>query len=180
MINTVQNNNIFGVFDDESIFLDAMKKIKVADIRIKNVFTPYPIHQVFDELGLKSRLPYAAFIFATAGLLLTYAFLYWTSVIDYPMVIGGKPPNTLSFLVILFVMTIFFGVLLSLIAFFMIQKLGPGKNAVVIHKGITDDKYVIVIEKTNEMTKEEVQRINSVLFEHGAIETGEKENIENI
>ncbi len=157
-----------------------MKNIKAAGIRIKNVFTPYPIHEVFEEMGLKTRMPYVAFIFAASGLLLTYGFLYWTSVIDYPMTIGGKPTNTLSFLVILFVMTINVGVLLSLITFFVIQKLGPGKEAVVVHKDITDDKYVIVIEKTDEMSKEDVQMINAALFQYGAIETGEKENIENI
>ena len=180
MISTVQNNNIFGVFDDESVFINALKKIKVAGVNIKNVFTPYPINEVFEIMGLKTRLPYAAFIYATSGLILTYAFLYYTSVIDYPMVFGGKPPNTLSFLIILFVMTINIGILLSLITFFLRQKLGPGKKSVIVHKGITDDKYVIVIEKTEKMTKDDIQRISTILFENGAIETGEKENVENI
>lgn len=180
MINIVKNNNIFGVFDDEDVFLAAMRKIKVAGIKIKNAFTPYPIHDVFHELGLKTRMPYAAFIYATIGLLATYAFLYWTSVIDYPIMIGGKPHNTLSFIIILFVMTINIGVVMSLITFFVRQKLGPGKEAVVVHKDITDDKFVIVIEKPKDMSEEENERINSILFENGAIEIGEKENIENI
>ncbi|MBT3210072.1 MAG: DUF3341 domain-containing protein [Bacteroidetes bacterium] len=180
MISTDKNNNIFGVFDEEDIFLEAMKKIKSAGIKIKNVFTPYPIHEVFHEMGLKTRMPYAAFIYGVFGISLTYAFLYWTSVIDIPIVIGGKPNNTLSFIIILFVMTINVGIVLSLGTFFIRQKLGPGKEAVVVHNDITDDKFVIVIEKPEDMSKEETNRINSVLFENGAIETGEKENIENI
>jgi len=180
MINTIKNNNIFGVFDDEDVFLEAMRKIKDTGIKIKNVFTPYPIHEVFHELGLKTRMPYAAFIYAVLGISLTYAFLYWTSVIDYPITIGGKPNNTLSFVIILFVMTINIGIVMSLITFFVRQKLGPGKHTVVVHQDITDDKYVIVIEKTKDMSKEDTERINSVLFKYGAIEIGEKENIENI
>ncbi len=180
MINSVKNNNIFGVFEDEDILLTAMKKIKAEGINIKNVFTPYPIHEVFHEMKLKTRLPYAAFGFGVFGLFFVYALLYWTSVINYPIVIGGKPHNTLSFIIILFVMTICVGVILSLIAFFVRQKLGPGKKAVIVHKDITDDKFVIVIEKTENMSKDDTQRINSLLFEAGAIETGEKENVENI
>ncbi|MBC8316223.1 MAG: DUF3341 domain-containing protein [Bacteroidales bacterium] len=180
MVSTLRNNNIFGVFDDEDLFIAAMKKMEKAGIRIKNVFTPYPIEDVFNILGLKTRMPYTAFIYATIGVMLTYAFLYWTSVIDYPVIIGGKPTNTLAFVVILFVMTINGGIVMSLFTFFIIQKLGPGKPARVVHKDITDDKYVIVIEKTEEMSNEETQRINSALFENGAIEIGEKENVETI
>lgn len=180
MVGTIKDNNIFGVFDDEDVFLSAMRSMEETGIRIKNVFTPYPIPEVFRIMGLKTRMPYAAFIYATIGVILTYAFLYWTSVIDYPVIIGGKPTNTLSFVIILFVMTINIGIVMSLVTFFIIQKLGPGKSARIVHKGITDDKYVIVIEKTKEMSKEDSQRINYTLFEYGAIEVGEKEHVENI
>jgi len=180
MAGTIKNNNIFGVFESEEVLIAAIKKMEEAGIKVKNVFTPYPVEKVFSLLKLKTRLPYAAFIYATVGVMLTYAFLYWTSVIDYPAIIGGKPTNTLSFMVILFVMTINAGVVLSLITFFIIQKLGPGKPALVVHKDITDDKFVIVIEKSEEMSEEEAQRINSALVENGAVEIGEKENVENI
>jgi hypothetical protein len=77
-------------------------------------------------------------------------------------------------------MTINFGVLLSLGAFFLVQNLGPGKKYVIVHPGGTDDKFVIVIEKKNEMSKDEVAGITDILIKNGAIETGMKENIESI
>ncbi|OFX59084.1 MAG: hypothetical protein A2046_04520 [Bacteroidetes bacterium GWA2_30_7] len=174
------NNNIFGVFNNEEVLITAIKSIKNSGVKIKNVFTPYPIHEVFHELGLKTRFPYFAFVFGVLGTVLTFGFLFWTSVIDFPITIGGKPNLSMSFVIIMFVMTINIGIVLSLGAFFTIQKLFPGKNPVIVHPDITDDKYVIVIEKKNEMTKEEVAGINDLLRKNGAIETGMKKNVESI
>lgn len=174
------NNNIFGVFSSEETLVTAIKNIHRSGIRIKNVFTPYPVHEVFHELGLKTKFPYFAFVFGVLGTTLTFAFLYWTSVIDFPIIIGGKPSLSLSFIIIMFVMTINIGIILSLGAFFTVQKLYPGKKAVIIHPDITDDKYVIVIEKSKKMSKDEVEGISSLLIQNGAVETGLKENIEKI
>lgn len=176
----VANNNIFGVFSDEEVLLDAIKSIKQQGIKIKNVFTPYPVHEVFHELGLHTRFPYFAFGFGLFGAISTFAFLYWTSVIDFPISIGGKPSLTPAFIVVMFVMTINFGVLLSLGAFFLVQNLGPGKETVIVHPGGTNDKFVIVIEKKNEMSKDQVAGITDMLIKSGAIETGMKENVESI
>src|ERR1017187_10073718 len=109
-----QTNNIIGVFEDEDILINAIKNIKKNNIKIKNVFTPYPIHEVFAELNLKTRFPYIAFVFGALGTLSVFVFLYWTSVINFPIMVGGKPTLSSSFIIILFVMTIFAGVSLSL------------------------------------------------------------------
>lgn len=180
MSKSISNNNIFGIFNKEEVLIAAIKSIKQQGIKIKNVFTPYPVHEVFHELGLHTRLPYFAFVFGMFGTISTFAFLYWTSVIDFPITIGGKPNLTPAFIVVMFVMTINFGVLLSLGAFFLVQNLGPGKETVIVHPGSTDDKYVIVIEKKDGMSKEEVAGITDMLKNNGAIETGMKENIESI
>ena len=174
-----KNENIIGVFDKEDVLLSAIKSIKKTKFRIKNVFTPYPIDEVFHELGLKTRFPYIAFLYAAGVTLTVFAFLYWTSVINFPISVGGKPSFSMAFIVILFVMTIFFGVLLSLISFFIIQKLYPGKQPVIVHEGIMDDKYVIVIE-TTDYSQESTEIIKQLLIENGAIETGMKDNIESI
>lgn len=180
MLKSKENNNFIGVFDNESVLIDAIKSINKSGIKIKNVFTPYPIHEVFHELGLKTRFPYFAFVFGVLGTTLTFAFLYWTTVIDFPITIGGKPNLSLSFVIIMFVMTINIGIVLALVSFFTVQKLFPGKVAVIIHPDITDDKYVVVIEKKKEISKIEAAEIINLLKKNGAIETGMKENIENI
>jgi hypothetical protein len=180
MSKSIANNNIFGIFNEEEVLITAIKNIKQQGIKIKNVFTPYPVHEVFHELGLTTRFPYFAFIFGMLGTIGTFAFLYWTSVIDFPIIVGGKPSLTPAFIVVMFVMTINLGIVLSLGAFFLVQNLGPGKKSVIVHPGITDDKFVIVIEKNIGMSKDEVAGITEMLKKNGAIETGMKENIESI
>ncbi len=170
----MEKNNIVGIYNDPDILVAAAKKLKEKNIRIKNVFSPFPIHELWEVLGMKTRLPILTFIYGFTGFLAIYAFLYWTSVVNYPLKFGGKPLNSLSFIIIMFVGTIFVAVLLTLVTFFVRQKIGPGKEVVMIDPRTTDDKFAIVIEKTDELTEDDVLRITSLLKETGATEVSEK------
>ncbi len=75
----MRKTNIIGVYDDPDVLVSAIKKVKESGIKIKNVFSPFPIHEVFEILGLKTRIPYLTFLYGVFGVLITYAFLYWTS-----------------------------------------------------------------------------------------------------
>lgn len=166
--------NIIGIYDDPDVLVAAAKKLKEKDVRIKNIFSPFPVHGLWDVLGLKTSIPLLTFIYGTIGLISIYAFLYWTSVVNYPLKFGGKPLNTLSFIIIMFVGTIFVGVLFTFLTFFIMQKIGPGKKVVMIDPRTTDDKFAIVIEKSPGFTDEDVKRITTILTETGAVEVSEK------
>jgi hypothetical protein len=170
----MEKNNIIGVFEDEDVLVRAIRKLKEHRIKIDYVLTPFPVEKVFEELGLKTRLPYATFIYGFIGVTLTFVFLYWTSVINYPLKFGGKPLNSLSFIIIMFVLTINTAVVLTLVTFFIRQKIGPGKKSVVIDERSTDDKFIIVIHKAPEMTAQEIGDINDILKDSGAVEIYEK------
>jgi hypothetical protein len=170
----MESINIIGIYDDPDVLVAAAKKLKEKDVRIKNVFSPFPIHELWDVLGLKTRLPVLTFIYGTTGLVAIYAFLYWTSVVNYPLKFGGKPLNSLSFIIIMFVGTIFVAVLFTFMTFFIRQKIGPGKKVVMIDPRTTDDKFAIVIEKNPEFTEEDIKRITALLKETGAVEISEQ------
>jgi hypothetical protein len=170
----MESINIIGIYDDPDVLVAAAKKLKEENVRIKNIFSPFPIHELWDVLGLKTRLPLLTFIYGTVGLISIYAFLYWTSVVNYPLKFGGKPLNSLSFIIIVFVGTIFVAVLFTFMTFFIRQKIGPGKKVVMIDPRTTDDKFAIVIEKSAGFTDEEVRRITSILKETGAVEISEQ------
>ena len=104
-------------------------------------------------------------------MLATFGFLYWTSVVNYPLVFGGKPQNTLSFVIVIFIMVIFITVLSTIITFFLREKKGPGAVPKYEYAGMTDDKYFIIIEKSIDVDTDEV---NSLLKAGGAIEVTEK------
>ena len=129
-------------------------------------------------LGLKTRLPYLTFMYGVLGALVTYAFLYWTSVISYPLKFGGKPLNSLSFVIILFVMTINIATFLTFMTFFIRQKLWPGKKVAMVDSASIDDKFIITVEKSENMSAEEVTKIIKVLEDAGAVDVSEKEEPE--
>ena len=175
----MEKTNIIAIYDDPDVVVDAARKIKEKGIIIKNVFTPFPIHELWEILGLKTRLPILTFIYGTIGIISIYMFLYWTSVINYPLKFGGKPLNTLSFIIIMFVGTIFVAVLLTFMTFFIRQKIGPGKKVTMLDPRTTDDKFAIVIERHPDFTDEDVRKITDLLKETGATEIAEKAEPEN-
>ncbi len=170
--------DIIGVYTDENKIVDAVKQFNEQGIAVKDAYTPYPVFEIIEAMGLKTRFPYFAFAFGVIGVSLTFLFLYYTSVLSYPLVIGGKPYLSLTFVVIMFVATILVTVISSLIAFFVRENKGPGQVAELYHPEITDDKFVLVVNTTNKMTDEDVVTITNVMQNTGAIEIEEKE-IEN-
>jgi len=124
----MNHTNIIGIYEDEDVLLKAMDELQASDIKIKDVYSPIPLHGVFERLNLSTRLPYATFIYGAIGTFSVFAFLYWTSVISYPLKFGGKPLNTLSFIIIMFVLTIFVGTLFTFLTYFIREKMYPGKQ----------------------------------------------------
>ena len=161
---------LIGVFGDEETLLAAFRKMKEQDIEIEDVFTPYPVHEVLENHGRKSRITIVGWLygfFATLGVL---AFLFYTAVIDWPLNYGGKPSNAFpSFIVITIILVIFSITILSLFTFSWRANLWPS-NEKPIYQGATDDKFVILVNKK----KADAGRAASVLKETGAIEVTEK------
>lgn len=167
--------NIIGIFDDQDKLISSIKSIQSKGIRIKDVISPYPIHEVFSLLKLKTRMPVAAILYGVFAVTAIFLFLYWTSVINYPLRFGGKPQNTLSFIVIMFVGTINITALLSIVTFFLREKKGPGAKTETIIPDLTDDKYAILIDDAENLGNEKRKEINTVFKETGAIEVLEQE-----
>ncbi len=167
--------NIIGVYEDEDQIVEAIHQIQDKGIKIKDVFTPIPLHGVFEALKLETRLPYATFLYGVVGTSITFAFLYWTSVVSYPLKFGGKPLNSLSFIIIMFVATILIATFLTFMTFFIRQKLYPGKESTVLDPRATDDKFIIVIDKEDDMTTKDLDHIKTALKDSGASEVNEVE-----
>lgn len=160
-----------AVYDDEDKFLSSIKFLQENKVEIFEVFTPYPIHEVFHMLKRKSRLPLAAYFFGLFGMAATIGFLYYTSVIDWPIVYGGKPFNSFpSFIVVTIVITIFIVTIASLALFSARSNLLPGRDNSIFENGATDDKYVIVVETGTKQSDP-----GSIMKQSGAIRVFEKQ-----
>lgn len=170
----MNSSHLIAVFDDETGLVKAVEEIRGKDLQIEEVFTPYPIHEVLHAMGNKSKLQIFAYFYGLFGALAVLAFLYWTSVIDWPINYGGKPFNSFpSFIIITIILTIFIVTILSLATFSGRAKLWPGKAHKSYDPRATDDKFVIVVrkEKTN---PEELGTIEGIMKANGAVEIREE------
>lgn len=169
------NTAIIGIYKEEELLVVALKKICETEIEVNEVYTPYPVHEIFKLMKRKTRLPIATFIFALSGFIGFYAFSYYISVMSYPLIYGGKPIHSVpSFILIAFVSMIGVAILLSFITFLIRTKLYPGKKPVIYDSRITDNAFVILIDKKPEMSQNDLETINKLLIENGAIEVFEK------
>jgi hypothetical protein len=175
----MNNTYKIAVFDDEENFISSIRLLQEQKVAIFDVFTPYPIHEVFHLLKRKSRLPTAAYFFGLFGIIATLSFLYFTSVVNWPIVYGGKPFNSFpSFIVVTIILTIFTVTILSLAAFSARSNLFPGRDNTVFDYRATDNMFVIVlISDEKDISKNEIS--GKLMMEHGAIEVFDKE-IENV
>jgi hypothetical protein len=169
------NYNILGVYEDEDQVTAAVDVLLDNQVKIETVFSPYPLHHLWDKLGLKTRIPYLTFLYGALGTLTIFAFLYWTSVVSYPLKFGGKPLNTLSFIIIMFVLTILSGTVLTFLTFFYREKQYPGKKVELPYPDSVDDKFVVVIPKPEADNAAEFDRIQKLLKETGAVEITESD-----
>lgn len=162
---------LIGVFDEEETMLSAFRKMKEQEIEIEDVFTPYPVHEILEKHGRKSRITIVGWFYGFFASLAVLAFLIYTAVIDWPLNYGGKPSNAFpSFLVITIILTIFSITILSLFTFSWRAKLWPSFKKPIYHVGATDDKFVILVNKG----KADADRATSVMKENGATEVIEK------
>ncbi|NTW26200.1 MAG: DUF3341 domain-containing protein, partial [Lentimicrobium sp.] len=116
----------------------------------------------------------AAFLYGFVGASSVLAFLYYTSVIDWPVNYGGKPTNAFpSFIVVAIILTILTVTIASLFTFSARAAIYPGKAYELPDERSTDDKFVIVFDKTT--VKDSLEKLTSILREQGALEVYEKE-----
>ena len=160
---------ILGVFNDEHELVDAFEKVKAMGIKPVEVYTPYPVHEILEGMGKKTKITHAAFVYGALGSLGILGFLYYAAVISWPLHYGGKPFNSFpSFIVVTIVATILIVTLLTLFTFSVRAEIFPGKKPHIVHDRATDDKFVMVLDKNT--LGENTAIINEIINEHGKIE----------
>ena len=158
-----------GIFLDESKVLNAASKVREAGFLKFDAISPYPIHGMEEACGIKrSGIPYITFGAGVVGLLAGLALVYYTSAIDWPINVGGKPMFSLpAFIPVMFELTILFAALSSVGALFYLCKM-PRVNPPVIDKDLTCHKFAIFIPENDIGFNSE--RVEKMLKDLGADE----------
>ena len=168
------NTKIIGIFDDEETLMQGIGKLKEKNIAIDEVYTPYPVMGAIEAMGKKSKFTIAAFIYGFTAVVLILSFLYYTSVLDWPINYAGKPSASFpSFIIITLVLTIASVTILTLFTFSVRAKIYPGKKFELPDRRATDDKFVVVIDKKT--SGKDLNDISGLLTTEGATEVYEKD-----
>ena len=84
--------SITALFDSPDDITHAAEATVKAGYTKFDVHSPYPIHGIDRAMKLKtSRIGYFALVYGVLGTVLAVGFMTWVTVVDYPLVIGGKP-----------------------------------------------------------------------------------------
>jgi hypothetical protein len=163
------SNVLIGYFDDEAKILDATRAARNAGYPVHDVYTPYAVHGLDEAMGLKSsRLTYVCFMAGLLGCSLALSVELYTSVVSWPLNVGGKPFNSLpAFIPVAFELTVLFAGHLTVLAFLGRSKLFPGSRRLTLPR-VTDDRFALVLGPRDGQQVHEAAE--GMLRRHGAVE----------
>ena len=105
---------IMAEFHDTTAVVEAARKAHKEGYRKMDAYTPFPIEELGEALGYHSRgrLPFMVLAGGIVGAVVGFGLQYWSSVMAYPMNIGGRPLNSWpAFIPVTFEVTVLFAAL---------------------------------------------------------------------
>lgn len=89
---------IYGLmaeFHEPADVVEAAERAHLEGYRRMDAYSPYPLEALSEALHMgHSRLPLIVLAGGVVGLAAGFGLQWWTSVVDYPLNIGGKPLNS--------------------------------------------------------------------------------------
>jgi hypothetical protein len=150
-------------FSEPNELIAAIRQARGAGYRRMDAYTPYPIEEVSEELGVHgNRLPLIVLLGGIAGLIGGYGLQYWASVIEYPLNVGGRPLNSIvSFIPITFETTVLVASLAAVLGMLALNGLPQPYHPVfnVPRFALASrDRFFLCIEATDPMFDRELTR----------------------
>lgn len=116
---------LLAEFASPQELLNAARRAREEGYREVDAYTPFPIEEVSEALGHHgSPLPRIVFVGGVIGAASGFFLQYYTSTIDYPLNIGGRPLNSWpAFIPITFETTVLVAGLFTVLGMFALNKL---------------------------------------------------------
>jgi hypothetical protein len=138
-------------FDTAGACLHAAEQLRDSGYTYFDAHTPFPVHGMDRAMGLKdSKLGWIVLAMGLTGFASAVAMMVWMNGIDYPLIIGGKPPISIPSLVpVTFELTVLFSSFGAVFGMFGLNKL-PRHNHPLFEserfKAATTDKFFLSVE----------------------------------
>lgn len=148
---------IYGLmaeFHEPAEIVEAAERAHIEGYRRMDAYSPYPIEALTEALHMHhSRLPVLVLAGGIIGCLAGFGLQYWTSVIDYPLNIGGKPLNSWpAFIPPTFETTILFAALTAVLGMLALNGLPEPYHPVFNVPSFalaSRDRFFLCIESTD-------------------------------
>lgn len=132
----------------------AAERVREAGYRRWDVHSPYPVHGMDQAMGLKpTRLGWISMAFGMAGCLSAVVMIQWMNAVDYPLVVGGKPPGAVpSMIPIMFELSILLTGFATVFGMLGLCRLPRHHHPVFYSErfqAFSDDKFFISIEASD-------------------------------
>ena len=152
-----------ATFEREADVLAATAAAREAGLTIADVYCPYAVHGLNHAMDLPaSRLPWVAFVVGAAGVIGSAFFQYWTSAVNWPINVGGKPWNSWpAFAPVTFEVMVLCAGVSTVVAFLWRAGLRPGHRSVLSHLRVTDDRFALALRETDTFDRATVEAMLS-------------------
>ncbi|MBM4174990.1 MAG: DUF3341 domain-containing protein [Ignavibacteria bacterium] len=166
--------SVSGLFNTPNEIIHASEETVNAGYKKFDVHSPYPLHGMNQAMNLKpSKLGFITLIFGLSGAAFALAFMWWVNVIEYPLVIGGKPLFQLpAFIPVTFEVTVLSAAIFTVVGMLFVMFKFPN-NSHPLHdtdymKKVSADKYGLTIQSIDLQFDE--NKVTSFLKSLGASE----------
>lgn len=155
------------MYDDDEVMMDGARAILAKNVRIHDVYSPFPVHGLENVLGIKwTRLAICAFLYGLTATTLALTGMSFFMIQDWPMNIGGKPSfdlyqNLPAFIPVTFEFTVLCAAHGMAITYLIRNWTLPGLPARNPHPRTTDDHFAIEISRDENggVSDEEIKTI---------------------
>ncbi len=145
-----QVHGLLAEYDTPRELLMAARKVKAAGYSRWDTFSPFPVHGIDSAMGIQPTiLPWFVFGAGLSGGCGALFFQWWTSTVDYPWIVSGKPMFSLpANIPITFELTVLAASLTCFIGMLLLNKL-PMPSHPLDHSRrfarVTNDRFFVLI-----------------------------------
>lgn len=152
-------DQVYGLlaeFSNPGELLHAAEAVREEGYRHFDTHSPFPIHGMDDAMGLgnASGVGFFAFLGGATGFVVAYLLQWWTSAVDYPLNISGKPFFAVEPSVpIMFELTVLFAAFGAVAGMLALNGLPRPYNPLFYSDrfdGATDDRFFLHVAASDE------------------------------
>lgn len=175
----VHGHTVFGLmaeFDREDLLVEGAARIHAMGYTKLDGYTPFPVHGLSEAIGRKrSKLPLMVLAGGIMGGTAGYLMQWFSSVIHYPVNIGGRPYHSwVAFLPITFECTVLFAALTAVFGMLALnglpQPYHPVFNVKAFERASGSGFFLVVESRDQKFDLEKTRRDLEAVSPHAIYE----------